>query len=303
MASAAIEVTDLRKAYGPVEAVRGLSFQVERGEVFGLLGPNGAGKTTTVEILEGYRARSSGDVSVLGFDPERRERALRERLGIVLQSCGFDRHLTPREMVAHWATLYPHPRDPAEVIALVGLQDKQDDLVRKLSGGQQRRLDLALALVGDPELIFLDEPTTGFDPAARRQSWELIARLRELGTTILLTTHYMDEAQHLADRVVVIARGRVIAEGTPDALGSGLGEAALVTFRVPYGVAADDLPLPDGVDVQRRERQLAFRTHTPTRDLAPLLGWAAANDIELEALSVSRPTLEDVYLTLTGSPS
>src|SRR3954467_6694895 len=168
MPAPAIEVSDLSKSYGDLEAVKGIGFRVERGEVFGLLGPNGAGKTTTVEILEGYRARDGGDVAVLGFDPQRRERALRERLGIVLQSCGFDRHLTPREMVAHWASLYPHPRDPAEVIRLVGLEDKQDDLVRKLSGGQQRRLDLALALVGDPDLIFLDKPTTGFDPAARR---------------------------------------------------------------------------------------------------------------------------------------
>jgi ABC-2 type transport system ATP-binding protein len=300
--TAAIEVEGLRKAYGDREAVRGIQFSVRRGEVFGLLGPNGAGKTTTVEILEGYRPRTAGTVSVLGHDPGERSPALRERVGIVLQSCGTYPHLTVRETIAHWASLYAAPRDVGEVIALAGLEEAADRRARTLSGGQQRRLDLALALVGDPELVFLDEPTTGFDPAARRAAWDTVRALRDLGKTILLTTHYMDEAQHLADRVVVIARGRVIAEGTPDALG-GAPQTALVAFRVPYGVPVADLPLPDDVDVERRERQLSFRTHTPTRDLAPLLGWAAANGIELEALSVSRPTLEDVYLRLTEEPA
>jgi ABC-2 type transport system ATP-binding protein len=277
----AIEVHGLRKAYGEHEAVRGIDFVVGSGEVFGLLGPNGAGKTTTVEILEGYRARDAGEVSVLGFDPERRERALRERLGIVLQSCGFDRHLTPREMVAHWATLYPHPRDPGEVIALVGLEDKQDDLVRKLSGGQQRRLDLALALVGDPDLIFLDEPTTGFDPAARRAAWGAIRSLRDLGKTVVLTTHYLDEAQELADRVAIVKDGRILAIGPPRELGVGASH-----YRIAYR----------GRDGQFVERQ----TDDPTALLAELTAGALARGERLEELSVGRPTLEDVYLELTA---
>ena len=300
----AIRVRGLRKSYdGAVRALDGIDLDVGRGELVALLGPNGAGKTTLVEILEGHRAADSGDVVVLGHDPAARERAFRARIGIVLQEDGIDRALTVREALDLYRSPYPSPRPTAEVLDLVGLGDRPDVRVSALSGGQRRRLDLALGIVGDPELIFLDEPTTGFDPAARRQSWELIARLRELGKTILLTTHYMDEAQHLADRVVVMAHGRVIAEGAPETLGRGAAEAALVTFRVPPGVADDALPLPDGADVDRRERQLAFRTHTPTRDLAPLLGWAAANDIELEALSVTRPTLEDVYLQLTEEPA
>src|ERR1700728_4182872 len=200
MTSAAIEVSDLRKSYGEIDAVRGIGFAVERGEIYGLLGPNGAGKTSTVEILEGYRDRSSGEVSVLGFDPRSRPRALRERVGIVLQSSGIYSQVRVREVVAHFAGLYPHPRDVDEVIELVGLTDKHDTRARRLSGGQRRRLDLALALIGDPEQIFLDEPTTGFDPAARRTAWETIRTLRELGKTVLLTTHYLDEAQELADR-------------------------------------------------------------------------------------------------------
>jgi ABC-2 type transport system ATP-binding protein len=299
----AVRVRGLRKSYdGVVHALDGVDVDVRRGEVLAILGPNGAGKTTLVEILEGHRSADSGDVSVLGHDPAKRERAFRARIGIVLQEEGIDRTLTVREVVDLYSAAYPAPRPAAEVLELVGLGDRPDVRVAALSGGQRRRLDLALGIAGDPELVFLDEPTTGFDPSARRQSWELISALRDLGKTILLTTHYMDEAQHLADRVVVIARGTVIAEGTPDTLG-GSAETALVAFRVPYGVAAGDLPLPDGVAVERQERRLAFRTHTPTRDLAPLLGWAAANDVELEALSVGRPTLEDVYLQLTEEPA
>src|SRR3954447_20463354 len=218
--AAAIEVEDLHKSYGAHEAVRGISFTVRSGEVFGLLGPNGAGKTTTVEILEGYRERTDGQVSVLGFDPGGRSVDLRRRVGIVLQSTGIYRHITVRESLTHFAHLYPRPRNVDEVIALVGLQDKQDVRARKLSGGQLRRLDLALALVGDPELIFLDEPTTGFDPAARRTAWDTIRGLRSLGKTILLTTHYLDEAQALADRVAIILDGRIVVEGPPDALGT-----------------------------------------------------------------------------------
>jgi ABC-2 type transport system ATP-binding protein len=300
----AIRVRGLRKSYdGAVQALDGVDLDVRRGEVLAVLGPNGAGKTTLVEILEGHRSADAGEVAVLGHDPAARERGFRARIGIVLQEDGIDSSLTVREAVDLYSAAYPHPRPAAEVLGLVGLGDRPDVRVAALSGGQRRRLDLALGIAGDPELVFLDEPTTGFDPSARRQSWELISALRDLGKTILLTTHYMDEAQHLADRVVVIARGKVIAEGTPDTLGRGADEAALVTFRIPYGVAADELPLPDGVEVERRERQLAFRTHTPTRDLAPLLTRAAENDIELEALSVTRPTLEDVYLQLTEEPA
>jgi ABC-2 type transport system ATP-binding protein len=269
----AIEVHGLRKAYGEHEAVRGIDFAVGRGEVFGLLGPNGAGKTTTVEILEGYRARDGGDVSVLGFDPEHRERAMREKLGIVLQSCGFDRHLTPRELVAHWATLYPHPRDPDEVIALVGLQDKQDDIVRRLSGGQQRRLDLALALVGDPDLIFLDEPTTGFDPAARRAAWGAIRSLRDLGKTVVLTTHYLDEAQELSDRVAIIKDGRILAIGTPGELGVGAAQRVRVSWR--------------GDDGELHERE----ADDPTQLLHDLTAEALARGGTVRELTVVRPSL------------
>jgi ABC-2 type transport system ATP-binding protein len=300
----AIRVRGLRKSYdGAVQALDGVDLDVRRGEVLAVLGPNGAGKTTLVEILEGHRSADAGEVSVLGHDPAKREREFRARIGIVLQEDGIDSSLTVREAVELYSAAYPPPRPAAEALDLVGLGDRPDVRVSALSGGQRRRLDLALGIAGDPELVFLDEPTTGFDPSARRQSWELISALRDLGKTILLTTHYMDEAQHLADRVVVIARGNVIAEGTPDTLGRGADEAALVAFRVPYGVGADELPLPGGAEVERRDRQLSFRTHTPTRDLAPLLSWAAESEIELEALSVTRPTLEDVYLQLTEEPA
>src|SRR3954466_7124342 len=242
----AIRVRGLRKSYdGAVQALDGVDLDVGRGELVAVLGPNGAGKTTLVEILEGHRSGDGGAVSVLGHDPAKRERAFRARIGIVLQETGIDSSLTVREAVELYSAAYPHPRPAAEALHPVGPADRPDVRVAALSGGQRRRLDLALGIAGDPELVFLDEPTTGFDPSARRQSWELIARLRELGKTIVLTTHYMDEAQHLADRVVVIARGSVIAEGPPDALGRGVGEAAVVAFRVPYGVAADELPLPE----------------------------------------------------------
>jgi ABC-2 type transport system ATP-binding protein len=276
----AISVRDLRKSYGETDAVRGISFDVERGEVFGLLGPNGAGKTTTVEILEGYRKRSGGDIAVLGRDPETRDLELRKRVGIVLQSTGFYTRATVRESVEHIAAVYPQPRDPAETIALVGLEGKGDERIARLSGGQQRRLDLALALVGDPELIFLDEPTTGFDPAARRAAWGVVRALKGLGKTVLLTTHYLDEAQSLADRVAIVKDGLIVASGPPGQLSSG---------RSRYLVAYD-------LDGQRVE----IETDDPTELLHRLTGEALARGERLENLSVSRPTLEDVYLELTA---
>jgi ABC-2 type transport system ATP-binding protein len=289
----AVEVRGLRKAYDSVQAVDGIDLTVRRGEVLAVLGPNGAGKTTTVEILEGHRRADAGTVSVLGFDPAQREREFLERIGIVLQEGGLDPAITVREAIELYSAAYPRPRDAREVIELVGLSGKADARASTLSGGQRRRLDLALGIAGDPELIFLDEPTTGFDPAARRASWELISNLRSLGKTILLTTHYMDEAQQLADRVVVIARGRVIAEGTPDSLGRD--GHAVVSFRLP--AYADGLPLPDGALAEREH--VTFTTETPTRDLAPILAWAAGRGMELEGLAVGRPSLEDVYLQLT----
>jgi ABC-2 type transport system ATP-binding protein len=276
----AITVRDLRKSYGPVDAVRGISFDVERGEVFGLLGPNGAGKTTTVEILEGYRERTGGDIAVLGRDPETRDLELRKRVGIVLQSTGFYTRATVRESVEHMAAIYPAPRDPTETIALVGLDGKRDQRVGQLSGGQQRRLDLALALVGDPELIFLDEPTTGFDPAARRTAWGVVRALKELGKTVLLTTHYLDEAQSLADRVAIVKDGLIVAQGPPSELSAGRAR-----YRVAYDV--------DG-------RRFELDTDDPTELLHRLTGEALERGERLENLSVSRPTLEDVYLELTA---
>jgi len=276
----AIEVQGLHKSYGEHEAVRGIDFEVRRGEVFGLLGPNGAGKTTTVEILEGYRTRTAGTVSVLGHDPAARDPDLRARVGIVLQSSGTYRYLTVRESVAHWAGFYPAPRDVEEVIDIVGLADSAEQQTRRLSGGQQRRLDLALALVGDPELVFLDEPTTGFDPAARRNAWDTVRSLRELGKTVLLTTHYLDEAQALADRVAIIKDGRILVEGPPSALGAGAGR-----YVVAYRVGAE---------------RVTQETDDPTALLHELTGAALARGERLEELSVSRPSLEEVYLELTA---
>ena len=277
----AIEAHGLRKRYGDFEAVRGIDITVQRGEVFGLLGPNGAGKTTTVEILEGYRERSGGDVSVLGHDPGRRSRGLRQRIGIVLQSGGIYSHVTPREALRHWAGFYPQPRDVDEVLRLAGLQEKADVRSRKLSGGQLRRLDFALALVGDPELIFLDEPTTGFDPEARRSAWETVRNLRDLGKTILLTTHYLDEAQELADRVAIVKDGRILAIGPPRELGVGASH-----YRIAYRDRAGEL--------------IELQTEDPTRLLGELTAEALARGERLEELSVGRPSLEDVYLELTA---
>jgi ABC-2 type transport system ATP-binding protein len=277
----AIEVRDLQKRYGAFDALRGLDVTVRRGEVFALLGPNGAGKTTTVEILEGYRARTAGEVSVLGHDPQRRSRQLRQRIGIVLQSGGIYSHVTPREALRHWASFYPSPRDVDEVVALSGLHGAADVRSRRLSGGQLRRLDFALALIGDPELIFLDEPTTGFDPEARRSAWDTIRTLRGLGKTILLTTHYLDEAQELADRVAIVKDGRILAIGPPRELGVGASH-----YRVAWRQG----------DGQLVERQ----TDDPTTLLARLTADALARGERLHDLTVTRPTLEDVYLELTA---
>jgi ABC-2 type transport system ATP-binding protein len=293
--SVAIEVRGLRKSYGDVEAVAGIDLSVGVGEVFALLGPNGAGKTTSVEILEGYRERSAGEVSVLGHDPAKRERAFRRRIGIVLQSTGIDPYLTVRETVDMFATYYPKPRNVDEVLELVGLDEKRDTRVLKLSGGQQRRLDVAIALAGDPELLFLDEPTTGFDPGARRNAWVIVQNLTELGKTVFLTTHYMDEAQTLANRVAVISRGVIVAEGPPSSLGGRDVAVSIIRFRAPDGA---DLPeITRGV--VRTADGYELRSSDPTRALHELTGWAIDRGVELEGFEVTRPTLEDIYLELT----
>ena len=296
---AAIEVTGLRKVYGGVAAVDGLDLTVGEGEVVALLGPNGAGKTTTVEILEGYRARDAGTVSVLGHDPQTGGRSFRERIGIVLQEAGFEENFTPRELIRLHAGYYPHPRAVAEVITLTGLDEKADARVGTLSGGQKRRLDLALGIVGDPDLLFLDEPTTGFDPSARRRAWDLVQSLRNLGATILLTTHYLDEAEHLADRVVVIDHGRVLAQGTPEELAATAGAATVISFRMPAGLDGADLPTL-GLDRRVAGSVVEVRTETPTADVATIATWAIARGVELDALTLARPSLEDVYLDLVG---
>ena len=280
MPAAAISVHGLRKSYGDYEAVRGISFEIPEGEVFGLLGPNGAGKTTTIEILEGYRRRDAGEVDVLGFDPGRAGPAFRERIGVVLQQSQLWPTITVAETHRMFAGYYDRPPDVDEVIELVGLEEKRDARVKTLSGGQKRRLDLGVALVGDPDLVFLDEPTTGFDPAARRAAWDMIRALRSLGKTILLTTHYLDEAEQLADRVAVLREGQIIREGTPAELTGATNETE-VRYR------------QDGHEV-------VIHTTEPTRLLQELTAAALAEGREVEGLQVRRPTLEDVYLSLTA---
>jgi len=292
-----VQVTGLTKSYGDFQAVRGIDLSIARGEVFALLGPNGAGKTTTVEILEGYRRRDGGDVSVLGLDPGRDRTQLKSRIGIVLQSTGVDRYLTVAESIAMYSGYYPHPRPVDEVIELVGLTEKRDTRVVKLSGGQQRRLDVAIALAGDPEMLFLDEPTTGFDPSARHDAWQLVRNLADLGKTVLLTTHYMDEAQNLADRVAVIARGQIVAEGTPATLAGRDALRATVSYRVPDDVQ----PPPSFGRLTGRDGLIEFTPDDLVVALHELTAWALEQRVSLESLQVLRPTLEDVYLELTAS--
>ena len=297
----AVEVRDLRKSYGAVEAVKGVSFEVASGEVFCLLGPNGAGKTTTVEILEGYRTRTGGDALVLGMDPAHGERELRERVGIVLQQCGVQADLTVAELIEMYGRYHVRSRPVDEVIELVELTEKRDVRARQLSGGQRRRLDLALALVGEPDLIFLDEPTTGFDPAARRQAWSTIRSLCDLGKTVFLTTHYMDEAQHLASRVAVMNAGQIIAIGRPDELGGRDVRPAEIRFTLPAGWSLGDLPeVPSRSRSLDGDRVLVLSTE-PVLAAQRITTWALERQIELGHFSVSQPTLEDIYLELTGS--
>ncbi|MHB1710488.1 MAG: ABC transporter ATP-binding protein [Acidimicrobiales bacterium] len=295
-----ISVKGLTKSYGNFEAVRGIDFEVRRGEVVALLGPNGAGKTTTVEILEGFHDRDGGEVSVLGDDPSHRERHLRAKMGMVLQECAVEPFLTVTEALTQRAGLYPAPRPVEEVIDLVGLESKGTARIKTLSGGQQRRLDLGLALVGDPELIFLDEPTTGFDPSARRESWDLVRGLCAEGRTVVLTTHYMDEAQALANSVTVIVGGKVVASGNPDTLGGRDCGETTVRFTLPPGVTVDELPLTHCAHLRVRHRAVEFGLPDATAFLHDLTGWAVARGEALEHLTVKRPSLEDVYLSLTG---
>ena len=295
---AAIVVRGLHKEYGSNHAVRGIDLTISEGEVFALLGPNGAGKTTTVEILEGHRTRTSGEVTVLGVDPEVGGREYRERLGIVLQSAGFDKEFSVRELLKVYAPMFPRNLPLDQVIEVTGLTEKADARIKTLSGGQMRRVDLALGLVGDPELIFLDEPTTGFDPSARRRSWDLVSNLRSLGKTVLLTTHYMDEAQNLADRVAVIAKGEIVAEGTPDTIGGRQDAKAVIAF------ATDGLDLgtlPEGLRAAATlgEEGIEISTDSPVETVHQLTGWALERGVDLPGLSVTRPSLEDIYLELT----
>jgi ABC-2 type transport system ATP-binding protein len=296
MADRVIEVRDLRKSYGHVEAVRGVSLHVDRGEVFALLGPNGAGKTTIVEILEGYRSRSAGEARVLGKDPAKADRELKERMGIVLQSTGVDPFLTVRETIEMYGGYYPRRRPSTDVIDVVGLTEKANERVRRLSGGQQRRLDVAIALAGDPELLFLDEPTTGFDPSARRNAWQMVKNLVSLGKTVLLTTHFMDEAQYLANRVALIAHGEIVAEGRPDTIAGRDRMLARVLFRPPPGA-----PEPPSWGQERQpDGSYLLRAENPTAAVHRVTSWAVEQGISFDVLEVTLPSLEDVYLDLTG---
>ncbi len=291
----AVQVRGLIKSYSGVPAVRSIEFDIRPGEIFALLGPNGAGKTTTVEILEGYRQRDGGEVRVLGYDPAHERAELKRRIGIVLQATSVERYLTVAESVQMYASYYPHPRPVDEVIELVGLTEKRDDRVLRLSGGQQRRLEVAIALAGNPDLLFLDEPTTGFDPSARHEAWEVVRNLAHLGKTVLLTTHYMDEAQYLADRVAVIVGGRIVAEGPPESLANRDKARARVRFAVPGGLTP-----PADLGAHMSDGTAEFAADDVTVALHTLTGWALDHGIRLDGLEVIRPSLEDVYLSLTG---
>lgn len=298
MSAPAVAIRGLRKSYGNFEAVKGIDLEIAAGQVFAILGPNGAGKTTTVEILEGYRTRTAGEVEVLGVDPQAPTRQWRERVGIVLQESEPTRLLTVRETLEMFAGYYSAPRDVTETIAMVGLEEKADVRAGRLSGGQKRRLDVGLALIGDPDLIFLDEPTTGFDPEARREAWNVIGAMRDLGKTILLTTHYMEEAQALADEIAVFAGGEIVARGTPAEIGGREELPGRISFTLPTGVESYDLPAAHRSAVEGR--RLVVETHTPAQTVHELTGWALERGLELEDLTVTRPSLEDVYLQLTG---
>jgi ABC-2 type transport system ATP-binding protein len=294
----------LHKRYGDKEAVRGIDLEVHRGEIFAFLGPNGAGKTTTVEILEGFRAATAGEVEVLGQDPAHARGSWRERIGVVLQESEAEPGLTVRDCLELYAGYYRRPRGVGETLELVGLADQSDQRARSLSGGQRRRLDVALALVGDPELIFLDEPTTGFDPSARRAAWQVISGLRDMGKTVFLTTHYMEEAERLADRIAVISDGRIVAEGDPRTLGDRHLSGAEITFSLPPELGVGDLP--EALASRAEENgggRLIVRSSSVTADLHGLAGWALGRRVELDDLEVRRPTLEDVYLKLTAERS
>jgi ABC-2 type transport system ATP-binding protein len=293
----AVEVRDLRKAYGSFEAVKGIDLHVDAGEVFALLGPNGAGKTTTVEILEGHRTRSGGEVSILGSDPGKGDADLKRRIGIVLQETGIEPYLTVEEAIELYRGYYPHPRPLDEIIELVGLEEKRKVRVNKLSGGQQRRLDVAIGLAGDPELLFLDEPTTGFDPSARRNAWQMIRNLRALGKTVFLTTHYMDEAEVLADRAAILVGGKIRAQGNPRELVAGEANVTFVEFSLPDGSARPPGPLMHGASIE--EGVVRIKTADTMRTLHDLTGWALESDVELIGLNVARPSLEDVFIEVT----
>ncbi len=295
--SIAISVRGLKKSYGGIEAVCGVDLEIRRGEIFALLGPNGAGKTTIVEILEGFRRRDEGEVRVLDIDPDRQPIALKVRIGIVLQSTGVDRYLGVAETVTMYSNYYPHPRPVGEILELVGLEAKRDERVLRLSGGQQRRLDVAIALAGDPDLLFLDEPTTGFDPSARREVWEVIKNLRSLGKTVVLTTHFMDEAQYLADRLAIIANGSIVAEGDPLTLAGRDKMRASITFTLP-----EHCDPPANIDWHRTSTGIVqITTLHATETLFELTSWARSVGMDLDDIRVDRPTLEDVYLELTTS--
>jgi ABC-2 type transport system ATP-binding protein len=297
-----IEVHGLRKSYGDVERIHGIDFEVAGEEILGLLGTNGAGKTTTIEILEGYRSRNGGDVSVLGVDPAHPNRAWRNRIGLVLQECELSPRYTVRETLSMFSRYFESPTDVEAVVDLVGLVDKADDRVAQLSGGQKRRLDVGLGLVGDPELLFLDEPTTGLDPAARREMWEMIEGLRDAGKTVLLTTHYMDEADHLADRIIILRHGEIVAQGTSDELRDSLGDVTHIAFRVPADARLDLLGMEAEVSTHLDGALVRIPSKSVQADLGRVLHWADRQALDLADLEVVRPTLDDVFVELAEAP-